>query len=59
VALPSHTVRAKTGRKDNEGKEIYTQIGVAWENDNGFAIKLNVIPIGFDGSLYVNPNRED
>jgi hypothetical protein len=58
LANPTHSVRAKTGRKDNDGKDVYQNVGAAWKTDKGMSIKLNVIPIGFDGSLYVNPIRE-
>jgi hypothetical protein len=58
---PAYTVRAKTGRKDGEGKDIFTTVGAAWPfgNGDGFNIKVNMLPINFDGQLMLIPPKEE
>ena len=59
--MPSHNVRARTGRKDKEGEDILMTCGAAWKHQrgDGFNIQLNNIPIGFDGFLLIVERRED
>lgn len=51
---PDYTVRARNGRG-------WMQVGVAWNRTNGkgLSIKLNSVPVGFDGVLKVLPPLED
>jgi len=56
---PTHTVSAKAGRTDGEGKNIYVNCGAGWETERGIALRINSLPVPFDGSLYVNPIKED
>lgn len=58
MAKPTHAVRAKTGRKDNEQKDVFMTVGAAWESDRGILVRVNCLPVPFDGALYVNPVRE-
>jgi hypothetical protein len=58
---PTHTVRAKTGRKDDDGNDIFFQVGVAWPfaNGKGFSMKVNALPVGFDGNLLLTENKDE
>lgn len=58
---PTHQVRAKTGRKDTEGNDIFFNVGAAWpfRNGDGFSIKLNAVPVGFDGTLLLSPVKDE
>ena len=58
---PAYTVRAKTGRKDGEGNEIFATIGGAWpfNNGEGFNVRINVLPVNFDGTLMLVPPKDD
>ena len=59
---PSFNIRAKTGRKDDQGNDIFMTVGAAWpfNNGNGFNIKINSLPVPFDGTLMmVEPMREE
>ena len=53
---PDYTVRARNGRG-------WSQVGVAWKPDRDgntvLSIKLNSIPVGFDGVLKVLLPLED
>jgi hypothetical protein len=59
-SMPSHNVRARTGRKDGDN-DILQTCGVAWkhQNDDGFNIQLNAIPVNFDGFLLVIEKRDE
>lgn len=43
-------IKAKTGEKD--GKAMYSKIGVVLQGDKGFSMKLNVIPLNWDGFAF-------
>lgn len=52
-----YEVSAKAGTyKDRDGNEKtrYVKMGVVLETRNGFALKLEAIPVGFDGWAYLN-----
>ncbi len=53
---PDYTVRARNGRG-------WSQVGVAWKPDREgntvLSIKLNSIPVGFDGVLKILPPLPD
>jgi hypothetical protein len=54
VRQPDFIVRARVGN----GRQAWATVGSAWkrDNDEGFSIKLNAIPIGqWDGVLKVLP----
>jgi hypothetical protein len=55
---PTHVVQAKTGRTNEQGKHIYIIVGNAWVNDEGISLKLETLPVNFDGSLYLAERRE-
>jgi hypothetical protein len=57
---PLYNVRAKTGRKDGEGKDIFTTVGAAWsfESGDGLNVRLNMLPINFDGHLMLVPPKD-
>jgi hypothetical protein len=41
-----YNVRADTGRKKDDGKSFYTNIGSAWEvKGGGFSISLDALPL--------------
>lgn len=57
-------VVAVTGKyTDNSGteKKRYTNIGVVFESEKGLSIKLESIPVGWDGwaSFYVPKGRDE
>jgi hypothetical protein len=57
-----YEVTAVTGKyTDREGKEKsrYAKLGVVMETKNGFMLKLESIPIGWDGWAYLNEPRQD
>ena len=54
-------VVAITGKyqdRDGNEKNRYTNIGVVLETRNGLMLKLESIPIGFDGWAYLNEPKE-
>ncbi len=57
---PIYNVRAKTGQQDGEGRDIFTTVGAAWpfERGDGLNVRINVLPIGFDGHLMLVPPRD-
>ena len=57
---PIYNVRAKTGRQDGEGKYIFTTVGAAWpfERGDGLNVRINVLPVNFDGTLMLVPPRQ-
>ena len=58
---PAYSVRAKTGRKDDDGKDIFATIGGAWpfNNGGGFNVRINVLPVNFDGTLMLLPSKDE
>lgn len=58
---PSYTVRAKTGRKDGDGKDIFTTVGAAWPfgSGEGFNVRINMLPVNFDGTLMLIPPKDE
>ena len=58
---PAYNVRAKTGRKDENDRDIFVTVGAAWPfgSGEGFNIKVNMLPINFDGQLMLVPPKED
>jgi hypothetical protein len=58
---PLYNVRAKTGRKDGEGKDIFTTVGAAWSFDSGdgLNVRLNLLPVNFDGHLMLVPPKDE
>lgn len=44
-------IKAKTG-EDKSGKAFYTKIGVVLQGEKGFTMKLNTIPLGWDGFAF-------
>ena len=57
---PVYNVRAKTG-KDGDGRDLFTTIGAAWpfERGDGLNVRINLLPVGFDGHLMLVPPQED
>lgn len=54
-------LRAKTGQ-DKNGKDFYSNIGRVIETSKGQSIKIDVIPVGWDGWAMMMdplPPRED
>ena len=45
-----YEIKAKTGEAN--GKAIYAKIGVVLEGDKGFSMKLNVLPLNWDGYAF-------
>ena len=56
-----YNVRAKTGRKDEGGSDIFVTVGAAWpfNSGDGFNVKINTLPIGFDGTLMLVLPKEE
>jgi hypothetical protein len=58
-----YELSAKTGtykNKDGEDKASYVRCGVVLETRNGLAIKLEALPVSFDGWIYMNdPKPKD
>lgn len=55
-------VTAVTGKyTDRNGveKSRYTHMGVVLETKNGLALKIEAIPVGWDGFAYLNEPRSD
>lgn len=61
MAKPAFNVAAKIGRQDGEGKDMLVHVGAAWENQKrtGYNVKLDTLPVDFDGFLYLTPPKED
>ena len=56
-----YVLKAKTGTyKDGQGNEktAYVKCGVIMDGKNGPIIKLEALPIVFDGWLYLSPPEE-
>jgi hypothetical protein len=58
---PAYNVRAKTGRKDGDGRDVFTTIGAAWpfNNGDGLNVRLSVLPVNFDGQLMLVPPKDE
>lgn len=59
---PDFIVRAKLSRKDAGGNDIFYTCGAAWKfrSGTGFNVRLNLLPIAFDGTLVlVEPKDEE
>jgi hypothetical protein len=58
---PAYTVRAKTGRKDGDGKDIFVTVGAAWPfgSGEGFNVRINMLPVAFDGTLMLIPPKDE
>ena len=58
-----YEVRAKTGTyKDKDGAEktAYTTMGkVIQMKEGGFVLKIDSVPVNWDGWAYLNPPREE
>ena len=58
-----HEVVAVTGtytNKDGEEKKRYTKLGVVMDTKNGPMLKLESVPVGWDGWAYLNePQAKD
>ena len=59
--MPTFNVRAKTGRKTEGGDDIFTTVGAAWEfkNGTGYSVKINSLPVPFDGTLIMVEPKDD
>ena len=52
-----YTIMAKTGEAN--GKAMYAKIGVVLEGDKGFSMKLNVVPLNWDGyAFFAEPEQQ-
>lgn len=52
-----YEVTAITGKytnKDGQEKNRYTKVGVIMETRNGLMVKMEAVPIGWDGWAYLN-----
>ena len=58
---PLYNVRAKTGRKDDSGNDIFTTVGAAWpfNQGDGLNVRINMLPVNFDGTLMLVPPKEE
>jgi hypothetical protein len=58
---PTFTLKAKTGRQDGEGADIFMSVGVAWEwaQGGGYMLRFNATPIPFDGVVMMSPIKDD
>lgn len=45
-----YEIKARIGEKD--GKAMYAKIGVVLEGDKGFSMKLNYLPMNWDGFAF-------
>jgi hypothetical protein len=56
-----YEITAVTGEyknRDGETKKRYSKLGVVMETKNGLMVKVESIPIGWDGWAYLNEPRE-
>jgi hypothetical protein len=58
---PAFSVSAKGDRKDKDGNVNLVPVGAAWPNKKGtgYNVKLDSVPIAFDGWLYLSPPKDD
>jgi hypothetical protein len=61
ASRPTHVVRANTGRKDQKGNDVFMTVGAVWpfERGDGFNIRINALPVPFDGHLMVVPSKDE
>lgn len=51
-------IMAKTG-EDGNGKAFYSKIGVVIQGDKGFSMRLNTVPLGWDGfAFFADPEQQ-
>lgn len=58
----THEITAITGKYiDASGaeKNRYTRLGVVMQTKNGLMLKIEAIPVGWDGWAYLNEPRQD
>ncbi|RAH96052.1 hypothetical protein DLJ53_33430 [Acuticoccus sediminis] len=60
---PTHDVVTRVGSftgRDGKARASYRTIGAAWPDENGAinSIRLDVIPIDFDGVIYLREREE-
>lgn len=55
---PTHTVYQVKDRGDDA---IWTPLGAAWahKDDKGFNIKLDLLPVNFDGQLTIRERKDN
>jgi hypothetical protein len=58
---PIYNVRAKTGQKDGDGRDIFTTVGAAWpfNQGDGLNVRINLLPVNFDGQLMLVPPKDE
>ena len=58
---PLYNVRAKTGRKDEHDKDIFMTVGAAWSfnSGDGLNVKIDALPVNFDGFLMLVPPKDE
>jgi hypothetical protein len=58
---PAFVVRAKTGRQDGQDRDIFVTVGAAWswENGRGYNVKIDTLPVNFDGYLLLAEPKDD
>jgi hypothetical protein len=52
----THDLVVVTGKytdKDNNEKSRYQKIGVLFEDDKGLKVKVDLLPVGWDGWAYL------
>lgn len=59
MSKPTHLVSAKVAT-NKDGKGVYKYIGSAWKDaaKNQMTVKLDTIPVTFDGYMTLFPNDE-
>ncbi len=59
---PTHNViykaRTYTG-EDGQPRNAYATIGAAWCSDDGTRIRLDTIPVSWDGMIYLREREDD
>lgn len=56
MALPHYRVIAKRGERD--GKALWLDCGVAWTKVDKCSVKIDALPVGFDGWLQLVPYND-
>ena len=52
------TAKSGTYMKDGQEKNSYTRCGVVLTTkDGGFIVKIEALPVNFDGWMYMNPPK--
>ncbi|MBW4985854.1 hypothetical protein KZZ07_25250 [Mameliella sp. CS4] len=61
MSRPTHNVvfraRSYTG-EDGNTRHAYHTIGAAWSGDDGIRIRLDTVPVTWDGTLYLRERQE-